>query len=190
MPLRLMPTDGRPDFGHFGLTEDGAAPDPQTASGWRNPQDIIDEAIDEATDQGRDAVDDAVDDAVGGDASDILNRDGSVNWAAAARLVLKDIEVVSTVSPAFKLTAADMLSGRQPRPRDEKEGNALRTYKPTLIIRLKQGLGTKVIAPGGRATGEEWKSLLPWLGLGLAGAAAVGLLVFGAGYFVGKRRRS
>ena len=148
-------------------------------------EDAADDAIDDAKDDVRKRGEEELDNRSGG----AIRPDGTIDYRAALRHVIQDIEIRTTMSPPIVLTADDLIASRSPPPKNEEEADTLRKIKPTLIVRMKQGLGRKTIAPGGVATGQEWLSLLKYLGFGgLAGVVVVGG-IFGVGFWLGRRGR-
>ena len=105
-----------------------------------------------------------------------------------ARELIQNVEFQSQITPPVVMTAEQLLSRVGERP-DPNAPDKVKELKPTIYFRFKRGLGTRFIAPGGRADPDAWKTTAAKLGI-VAGGAVVGTLLLGAvaGYFVGKRR--
>ena len=108
----------------------------------------------------------------------------------ALRELLESITFLSEVSPPITVTAAEIISRSKERP-DPNAPSVVQETKPTIVIRLRRGLGTRVIAPGGRADPNAWKTVLAKFAA-VGGAAVVGLFVGGAlvGYLVGRPKKA
>jgi len=127
-------------------------------------------------------IEDAIRDAASGG--------GPVDKKRLLKLLIQNIEfrVAEAPIPPVVTSADDLFDDRPARPPPPGQKDALETYKPTVIVRLKQGLGTHYIAPGGRAGPDDWKNSAMKLG-GLAGGALLlySLLVGGGGFWLGHR---
>ena len=127
-------------------------------------------------------IEDAIRDAAGGG--------GPVDKKRLLKLLIQNIEfrVAEAPIPPVVTTAEDLFDDRPSRPPPPGQKDALDTYKPTVIVRLKQGLGTHWIAPGGRAGPDDWKNSALKIG-GLAGGALLlfSLALGGGGFWLGHR---
>ena len=102
--------------------------------------------------------------------------------------LVRNLAMLSTVAPPINLTGEELdIALDSGLPISETESRFWSAVKPTLIVDTPFAAAPLVIAPYGRATGDEWESAGWRWGLTVAG---VGLLLFGTGYVIGRRRGS